>query len=130
VVETNIHHPSDSALLEDGTIVIGPLFDEGYRYFVRGPGDTDVGHFKTEELSRLREQHDADSGSVRVHFRQRGRCEPYKRDLKTLEFHLLDTGHFALEEDGDEIADLMRNFPRSNVTRKTHEPTDRILGSG
>jgi hypothetical protein len=32
-----------------GTIVIGPLFDQGYRYFVRGPGDTDVGHFKTEE---------------------------------------------------------------------------------
>ena len=25
---------------------------------------------------------------------------PYKRDLKDVEFHLLDTGHFALEEDG------------------------------
>ena len=24
-------------------------------------------------------------------------AEPYKRDLKTLEFHLLDAGHFALE---------------------------------
>ena len=30
---------------------------------------------------------------------------PYKKDLKNLEFHLLDTGHFALEEKGDEIAD-------------------------
>ncbi len=42
-------------------------------------------------------------------------AEPYKRDLKKLEFHLLDTGHFALEEDGDKIADLMRNFLRRNV---------------
>ena len=35
---------------------------------------------------------------------------PYKRDLKNLEFHLLDTGHFALEEDGGEIAALIRDF--------------------
>jgi pimeloyl-ACP methyl ester carboxylesterase len=35
---------------------------------------------------------------------------PYKRDLKNLEFHLLDTGHFALEEDGDVIAGYMRRF--------------------
>lgn len=35
---------------------------------------------------------------------------PYKRDLKNLEFHLLDTGHFALEEDGQVIADLIRKF--------------------
>ena len=44
-------------------------------------------------------------------------AEPYKRDLKNLEFHLLDTGHFALEEDCDKIADLMRNFLRRNVKR-------------
>lgn len=37
-------------------------------------------------------------------------AEPYKRDLKNIEFHLLDTGHFALEEEGDRIADLIRNF--------------------
>jgi pimeloyl-ACP methyl ester carboxylesterase len=37
-------------------------------------------------------------------------AEPYKRDLKTLEFHLLDAGHFALESDGDLIARLMRDF--------------------
>ncbi len=42
-------------------------------------------------------------------------AEPYKRDLRNLEFHLLDTGHFALEEDGDRIAGLMRNFLRRNV---------------
>jgi pimeloyl-ACP methyl ester carboxylesterase len=37
-------------------------------------------------------------------------AEPYKRDLKNLEFHLLDTGHFALEEDGDFIAARIRDF--------------------
>ena len=37
-------------------------------------------------------------------------AEPYKRDLKNIEFHLLDTGHFALEEEGDRIAQLIRNF--------------------
>ncbi|MCZ6605867.1 MAG: alpha/beta hydrolase, partial [Alphaproteobacteria bacterium] len=35
---------------------------------------------------------------------------PYRRDLETVEFHLLDTGHFALEEDGDFIADKMLDF--------------------
>lgn len=35
---------------------------------------------------------------------------PYKRDLNDLEFHLLDTGHFALEEYGDVIATEMRDF--------------------
>jgi pimeloyl-ACP methyl ester carboxylesterase len=35
---------------------------------------------------------------------------PYKRDLKNLEFNLLDTGHFALEEEGATIARLMRRF--------------------
>jgi pimeloyl-ACP methyl ester carboxylesterase len=37
-------------------------------------------------------------------------AEAYKRDLKNLEFHLLDTGHFALEEDGDVIAAHIRSF--------------------
>ncbi|TFG58802.1 MAG: alpha/beta hydrolase [Deltaproteobacteria bacterium] len=37
-------------------------------------------------------------------------AHPYKRDLKNLEFHLLDTGHFALEEDGDVIAGYIRRF--------------------
>jgi pimeloyl-ACP methyl ester carboxylesterase len=42
-------------------------------------------------------------------------AHPYKRDLKTLEFHLLDTGHFALEEDGDEIARLIRRFLNAHI---------------
>ncbi len=42
-------------------------------------------------------------------------AEPYKRDLENLEFHLLDTGHFALETHGREIADLMRDFLKRNI---------------
>jgi pimeloyl-ACP methyl ester carboxylesterase len=37
-------------------------------------------------------------------------AHPYKRDLKDIEFHLLDTGHFAIEEDGRLIADTMCRF--------------------
>lgn len=43
--------------------------------------------------------------------------EPYKRDLKNLEIHLLDTGHFALEEDGDLIAGYIENFLDRQVKR-------------
>jgi pimeloyl-ACP methyl ester carboxylesterase len=42
-------------------------------------------------------------------------AEPYKRDLKNLEFHLLDTGHFALEEDGDLIAKYIGDFLAKHV---------------
>ncbi|MBO6758838.1 MAG: alpha/beta fold hydrolase [Roseibium sp.] len=35
---------------------------------------------------------------------------PYRRDLKDVEFHLLDTGHFALEEDGQVIAEEILDF--------------------
>ena len=41
-------------------------------------------------------------------------AHPYKRDLKNLQFQLLDTGHFALEEDLELIANSIRNFARSN----------------
>ena len=37
-------------------------------------------------------------------------AHPYKRDLANLEFHLLDTGHFALEEYGERIASEMLDF--------------------
>jgi pimeloyl-ACP methyl ester carboxylesterase len=39
----------------------------------------------------------------------------YKRDLQNLEFHLFDTGHFALEEDGDAIANQIRQFLTSKL---------------
>ena len=45
-------------------------------------------------------------------------AHPYKRDLKDLEFHLLDTGHFALEEEGDTIARLMLDFLDRKVATK------------
>ncbi|QJR34081.1 alpha/beta fold hydrolase [Gemmatimonas groenlandica] len=35
---------------------------------------------------------------------------PYQRDVENLELHLLNTGHFALEEKGDEIAARIRAF--------------------
>src|SRR5258707_9555856 len=41
---------------------------------------------------------------------------PYLRDLPKAELHLLDTGHFALEEDGDIIAGLMRTFLARHVS--------------
>ncbi|SCG43323.1 alpha/beta fold hydrolase [Micromonospora halophytica] len=39
-------------------------------------------------------------------------AEAYARDLPEAEIHLLDTGHFALETHGAEIADLIRAFLR------------------
>ena len=40
---------------------------------------------------------------------------PYKRDLDNVDLHLLDTGHFALEEDNDQIASLIRRFLNTDV---------------
>ena len=42
-------------------------------------------------------------------------AHPYTRDLHTMAFHLLDTGHFALEEDGEVIARHMRHFLTKHV---------------
>lgn len=44
-------------------------------------------------------------------------AEAFKRDLTNLDFHLLDTGHFALESNGDQIARLMLKFLERNVER-------------
>lgn len=44
-------------------------------------------------------------------------AEPYKRDVKNLEYHLLDAGHFALESNGDEIAQLMHDFLDHRVNK-------------
>jgi len=46
-------------------------------------------------------------------------AEPYKRDLKDLEYHLIDTGHFALETHGQKIAGLIRSF----LKRKVNSPS-------
>jgi pimeloyl-ACP methyl ester carboxylesterase len=42
-------------------------------------------------------------------------AEAYTRDLPDAELHLLDTGHFALEEELEFIADGMRRFLNRNV---------------
>lgn len=49
-------------------------------------------------------------------------AEPYKRDLKTIDFHLLDAGHFALESEGDQIARLMLDFLDRHVSRLAAVP--------
>jgi pimeloyl-ACP methyl ester carboxylesterase len=45
-------------------------------------------------------------------------ARPYLRDLPEAELHLLDSGHFALEDQGDEIARLMRDFLDRKVARR------------
>jgi pimeloyl-ACP methyl ester carboxylesterase len=42
-------------------------------------------------------------------------AEAFKRDVPNAEIHLLDTGHFALEEDGDEIAGDILEFMQKHV---------------
>ena len=37
-------------------------------------------------------------------------AHPYRRDLPNVELHLLDTGHFALEDKADEMVPLIRDF--------------------
>jgi len=45
--------------------------------------------------------------------------EMYKRDLKNIEVHMLDAGHFALEEECDAIAAHIRRFLKINRLTKT-----------
>jgi pimeloyl-ACP methyl ester carboxylesterase len=49
-------------------------------------------------------------------------AEPYKRDLKTIESHLLDAGHFALETHAEEISDLMHAFLGRYLSRVAPPP--------
>ncbi|OWW24671.1 hydrolase [Zobellia sp. OII3] len=37
-------------------------------------------------------------------------AEAFKKDVKNIDYHIFDTGHFALEEDGDEIIEKIRGF--------------------
>ncbi len=45
-------------------------------------------------------------------------AHPYLRDLPGAELHLLDTGHFALEDKGDDIAALMLDFLDRKLARR------------
>jgi len=66
-------------------------------------------------------------------------AHPYTRDLKDVELHLLDTGHFALEEEGETIARLMRAFlerhlptrrPRAAPATRPASPDGSTSGGG
>ncbi|MFD2035406.1 alpha/beta fold hydrolase [Belliella marina] len=37
-------------------------------------------------------------------------AEAFKKDVKNIDYNIYDTGHFALEEDGDEIIEKIRGF--------------------
>jgi pimeloyl-ACP methyl ester carboxylesterase len=39
---------------------------------------------------------------------------PYQRDLNNIELHLLDTGHFALEEESEAIASYIKRFMKKH----------------
>ncbi len=41
-------------------------------------------------------------------------AHPYKRDLKNIDFNILDTGHFALEEDGEVMANHILRFMKKH----------------
>ncbi len=45
-------------------------------------------------------------------------AEMYKRDLRNIEVHMLDSGHFALEEECETIADHIRRFLNSGNMKK------------
>lgn len=45
-------------------------------------------------------------------------AQAYLKDLPKAELHLLDTGHFALEDKGEEIAKLMRDFLDRTLRRQ------------
>lgn len=42
-------------------------------------------------------------------------AEGYKRDVKDIDYNILDTGHFALEEEAPFIIEKMRGFMRVKV---------------
>jgi pimeloyl-ACP methyl ester carboxylesterase len=44
-------------------------------------------------------------------------AKPYLRDLPNAELHLIDSGHFALEDHLDEMAPLIRSFLDRNFAK-------------
>lgn len=44
-------------------------------------------------------------------------AEVFKKDVKNLEFHPFETGHFALESHGEEIAALISDFLERKVIK-------------
>ena len=65
-------------------------------------------------------------------------AELFKRDIPSAELHLLDTGHFALEEEVDRIGSLMHAFldrtlssdlPRQRIPASEYAPYETASGS-
>ncbi len=48
-------------------------------------------------------------------------AHPYRRDLPDVEFHLLDTGHFALEDKADEMIPLIHDFLDRKIASSASE---------
>ena len=63
---------------------------------------------------------DASCSASSRSFRLTGRT-PHKRDLPKVEFDLLDTGHFALEDKLDEMAALIRDFLNRRVGERQRD---------
>jgi pimeloyl-ACP methyl ester carboxylesterase len=54
-------------------------------------------------------------------------AEAFKKDVKNLEYHLYDTGHFALESFGDEISATIKDFLDRKVAAKTKNMQKAVL---
>jgi pimeloyl-ACP methyl ester carboxylesterase len=69
---------------------------------VAGQALDDVDHFVSVAAGRIGGGHDP---SFQV-----AEAQAYRRDVPDAEVHILDAGHFALDEQPDAIADLTREF--------------------
>ena len=55
-------------------------------------------------------------------------ADAYKREVPKAEVHVLDAGHFALDEAVDEIAAIMRPFLAKTLQKKPHLPISKKTG--
>ena len=53
-----------------------------------------------------------------------------KRDVPKADVHILDAGHFALDESARDIAKLMRNFLERSVRETSKTTAPHVDGSG
>ena len=56
--------------------------------------------------------------------------EAYRRDVPTAEVHLLDAGHFALDTEADQIAQLVGNFMNGGNALNAAGGTDAVIEVG
>lgn len=58
-------------------------------------------------------------GKNDAYFSEKG-AEAYKKDVKIIDYNIYDTGHFALEENGNEIINKIRAFMKTVRTQNLH----------